>query len=269
MKVLFCGGSPKSGSWAMRGEQIAKAGGWVSANQPSEQQIKEADIVVVVKKADSALVESIHRAKKPLVYDILDFWPQSGHEQPKDLSDGMLLAKKQIGKIRPHAIIAANKCMANDLRACAETVGHIYHHYRLDARPVRGGNVIYYDGFVGHLGKWGVAIEYAARQHGYKFAVGVPKDDAAALFSARDNPLSIRWKSNVKAANAHGYCLPLITRPENGVYETHEHAIYYDDPSELESCVLKIIDAPITSTQRHKYNLEMCVTKYREFFECL
>lgn len=268
MKVLFCGGSPRSGSWAMRGEQIARAGGWKAHNNPTDEQIAECDIAVIVKKSPSELVDRIHAAKKTLVYDILDFWPQK-EEQPKDLADGMLLAKKQISKIRPHAIIAANKCMANDLRGCADVVIAIYHHYRLDAHPARGGNVIYYDGFLGHLGKWGAALDYVARQHGYKFAVGQPKDDAAALFSARDNNLAIRWKSNVKAANAHGYAIPLITRPENGVLETHPYALLYDTTEDLEHCVLSIVDAPIDMVMRQKYSLQSVVKDYLEFFKCL
>lgn len=268
MRVLFCGGSPKSGSWQMRGEQIARAGRWNAHGNPRDIDIADADIVVIVKKAESQLIDRIHAAKKPLVYDMLDFWPQKDN-QPKDLADGMLLAKKQIAKFRPHAIITANKCMANDLRGCAEHVQHIYHHYRTEARPIKGGNVIYYDGYLGHLGKWGAAMEYAAKQHGYSFAVGQPRDDAAALFSARDNVLSMRWKSNVKAANSHGYCIPLITRPENGVVETHPHAIFYDSVDDLDTCILKIADCPVDATQRHKYSLQACVESYREFFKCL
>lgn len=268
MNVLFCGGSPKSGSWKMRGVQIAEAGGWVHANVPTVEQIKSADVVVVVKRFTNTLIGEIRRQGKTLVYDILDFWPQNS-DAPKDLADGMLLVKDHIAKIQPDAIITANKCMANDLTGCAKHVGHIYHHYRLDARLVSGGSVIYYDGDLRQLGKWGIMLERHAKENGYKFAVGKPQDDAAALFSARTNNLSMRWKSNVKAANAHGYGIPLISRPENSVIETHPYALLYDSDEELGRAVLSIADAPIDTVMRQNYSLGAAIRNYREFLECL
>lgn len=268
MRVLFCGGSSKSGSWAMRGIQIASThDDWIAVAEPTVYDIADADIVVVVKRINGDLIKKIKEAGKPLVYDMLDFWVQKhGVKIPDNLPDAIMLAKNQIAKIQPDAIIAANECMANDLRSCAPTVQHIYHHYRLDAAPVKGGDVIYYDGSIKHAEGWLKKLQKIA-----KVKIGVPQDDALALFSARDGQawLPNRWKSNVKAANAIGYGLPLITHPDNGAMETEVEGFFFSNESELHDAVNQTKKVGYSDFVREKYSLASAGKNYERFFHAL
>lgn len=250
----------------MRGEQIAAHCGWVSATVPTDEQLNNANIIVIVKRFTSDLIKRIPK-KKIIVYDILDFWNQKV-APPRDLGEAFSLANARIDIIKPRAIIAANKLMANDLRFSAKKVTSIYHHYRLNARPLNRGNVIYYDGDIKHLGQWEENAKKVFSKHGYEFKVGVPEDGAAAYFSARDSWLSIRWKSNVKAANAIGFAIPLLTRPEQGAVETHPNALYYNNLHDLEVAVeeLKQTKSP---GLREQFSIDAIAYQYKNFFNSL
>lgn len=263
MNILFCGGSPKSGSWAMRGKQIADAGGWTAANIPTDEQIEWADICVVVKRFDEALIRRLNGKKT--VYDILDFWPQN-ENAPKDLPQAVMLAKKHISKIQPQALICANKQMAADLSGCAPIVTHIYHHCRLSAKPSRGSKYIYYDGYDKYLTPWLNDIKKAAERNSYQLRIGIPEQGTAALISCRDQWLSMRWKSNVKAANAAAYGVPLISRRENGVLETEPDSLFYDDSDGLHEAIAKIKNANPAS---NLITVEDTAIDYADLFDLL
>src|SRR5438132_31157 len=77
MKVLFTRSARKeSGSWQIRGKQIADAIGGLAVLNATDDHIRSADIIVIVKSFTRDLVNRIKKLGKPIVYDILDFWPQ-------------------------------------------------------------------------------------------------------------------------------------------------------------------------------------------------
>lgn len=137
MKVLVTGRG-KSGSWVIRAEQLGRAiGAEVAANATSEQ-IEQADLVIVVKRADVALVNRIHDAKKPLVFDCLDSWPQP-HGNAWDRDTAIREMRDRCAAMRPHAIVTATWKMQEDLQTNETPVFCLPHHARpgQELNPIR------------------------------------------------------------------------------------------------------------------------------------
>lgn len=226
MKVLFCGGSGKAPSWKMRGEQIASTHkDWIACNDPTEVMVADADIIVVVKRFNIHLIKKLRNCGKPVIWDCLDFWPQSkAISVPEDIATAIMLAKRFVGKLNPDGIICANKQMAYDFKGMAEHVTHIYHHARLDAKPLPFAPIAWYDGCVKHAEESLQEIEIEGLKYGWKLAVGKPEGEGGMYIGVRDKSpgswLAQRWKSNVKAANAISYKMPLLAQWENGYMET-------------------------------------------------
>lgn len=226
MHVLFCGGNPKAPSWQMRGVQIASCDpNWLAVNEPSDTEIAAADVVVVVKRFKDKLIKRLRKPGKKIVWDALDFWPQNaGADLPQDLPGAIMLARGFYDRIRPDAVICANQQMAEDFRQFTPHARHIYHHARLDAAPLPFGKVAWYDGCEKHAEQMLIEAEEALRDKGWQLAIGKPEGKAGMLLGFRDQNqgtwLADRWKSNVKAANAIAYNLPLVAGDENGYTET-------------------------------------------------
>lgn len=225
MRALFCGGSEKSGSWAMRAVQIAaQRADWKAVSAPSREEIAAADVIVAVKRVKPGLANLLRTCGRPVIWDALDFW-----KQPDDakgvhtVAQAVTLAKPHIEALQPRAIIAANRTMAIDLMGRADVVACIHHHYRLDAVPV-SGDVLTYDGAQSYLGGWASEAAANMREIGWGFRLGQPDAFTGALFAVRGGEhgswLAQRWKSNVKAANAIGYGVPLLAWPEHAYLET-------------------------------------------------
>ena len=73
MKLLFTGRGT-SGSWQIRGLQLAKAMGATAL--PQARDIGPYDMAVIVKRAEPDLVARIHAAGVPLIWDVVDAYPQ-------------------------------------------------------------------------------------------------------------------------------------------------------------------------------------------------
>lgn len=283
MKVLFCGGSAKAPSWAMRGIQIASTRpNWMAKNHPLADDIAAADIFVVVKRPPLGLLAELRRTGKPIVWDALDFWSQQPDAPvPQNKKDALEMAADYIRMVRPRGLIAANKAMANDLRMMAPAVTHIYHHARLTAAPITGAGrtVVFYDGDLKHAQQIMHAAARFLKPHGWTLETGAPDHRAAALLAGRDHDqrqwLARRWKSNVKAANAIAYGLPVLAHPEQGALETlpEQLAIWFDGDIELKEAIDRLCTnttpLPPSAEEVAATTLQAAAQAYEQFFETL
>lgn len=280
MRVLFCGGSAKAPSWEMRGVQIASTRkNWTAKSAPTSDDIREHDIIVVVKRFSPGLVRRLREQKKIVIWDALDFWPQPQDGDfilPQTHRAAIDLAKPQLTRLKPDYIIAANKQMMRDLDDLAPA--HcIYHHSRLDARHVALGKTFYYDGCAKHAQRWLSVITPVAKAHGWDVKEGAPQDGAGALLALRHYNsgqwLAHRWKSNVKAANAIMYGLPLLGMPENGYLETLPQGwgVYFKTDQEAKEAIGRFCANPtiVRGMPAHQYTLENAALEYERFFKAI
>jgi hypothetical protein len=225
VKVLVTG-SGNSGSWQIRGEQLGSEIGAVvkSRRVISHLDIQAADLVVVVKRVDSKVLRMIREAKKPWVFDAVDFYPQPECATwSKEVA--IRWVKNRITEYRPNAIVWPNGQMMEDCNTgLTETV--IYHHYRpgIAINPIRLEiKTIAYEGGEQYLGGWLQEITRECERRGWAFVVN-PRNmaDIDVVLAVRDvrGYAQRSWKSNVKLANAHASGTPFIGSPECGYIET-------------------------------------------------
>jgi hypothetical protein len=221
MKILLTG-TGKSGSWAIRGEQLGGAIGATVA--PRAADIAGFDLAVVVKHAPGDLAERIHRAGIPLVYDVVDSWPQpNGNDWPRE--ECMRWLRDKIGSIRPAAIVAATRAMAEDCAEFGIPVLALPHHAKpgLAPRAIRPLKIVAYFGGERHLGDWRQWLEQECADRGWWFHVNPPVElevDLCVALRERTGYASRNWKSNVKLANAQASGTPIVCARECGYVET-------------------------------------------------
>lgn len=223
MRVLITGRG-KSGSWAIRGEQLGRAIG--AAVIPDAKDIAAFDVVVLVKRPTPQLLERIHKAGVPLIWDIVDAWPQPvGNEWSREVCMSWL--QRELRSIKPAGVIAATRVMAADVALCTDVPVLALHHH---SHPDRPRNLIApvvrtvaYEGGGNYIEQWGPVIERECAARGWKFVANPPSLTVADIVVAlRDHsgygPSA--WKSNVKLANAQGSGIPVICNGESGYLET-------------------------------------------------
>lgn len=240
MRILITGRGT-AGSFQIRGTQLGHAIGASVIPNASDRDIRAHDLVILVKRPVPGLVERIHHAGKPLVWDVVDAWPQ-----PEGNCWGakgcMLWLDGQIKTIKPLAIVCATDQMATD-------VGLLFSGPRLwlphHARPGQAINeirdqvqTIGYEGGLQYLDGWLPVIKAECEARNWRF---VP---AAGQLAELDIVLALRtaaryaprnWKSNVKLANAQATGTPIVACREAGYLETDSGtgARWADTPAEL------------------------------------
>jgi hypothetical protein len=216
---LLVTGSGSSGSWAIRGEQLGKAIG--ATVQAKALDVAAYDAAIVVKRPPADLVARIHAARIPLIWDVVDAWPQPvGNTWGRD--ECMAWLRQQVRQIRPAGIVAATWVMADDCREFGVPVVCVPHHCRpmLDQNPIRERvQAVGYEGGEGYITGWRSAIEAQCKARGWRFVVNPPSlaqlDIVLALRDATGYAPR-QWKSGVKLSNAQGSGTPFIGGREAG-----------------------------------------------------
>lgn len=225
MKVLITGRGT-GGSFQIRAVQLGHAIGATVIANASDRDIRAHDLVILVKRPAAGLVERIHAAGKPLVWDVVDAWPQpEGNRWTKQQCLEWLA--ERIKTIKPHAIVAATAEMFGEaLGIKAFPALWLPHHARPDQplNPVREQvQTIGYEGGLKYLEAWLPAIKAQCDRRRWRF---VPAADQLAEL---DIVLALRtdagyaprhWKSNVKLANAQATGTPIVCCREAGYLET-------------------------------------------------
>jgi hypothetical protein len=188
--------------------------------------MRAADVVIVVKRCDDALLANLRASGKPWVFDAVDFYPQPicstwTREQ------SVHWVREKIAQLDPTAVIWPNQDMRDD---CSDgrPAKVLYHHHRPEAAcvPFREQFVtVGYEGSPVYLDSWRPILEKECEARGLRFVVNPGSlaecDCVVALRAGQYNGYAQHhWKSNVKLANAHGYGVPFIGQRESGYMET-------------------------------------------------
>lgn len=226
MKILFTGNG-KSGSWKIRGEQIGHACNGIVRPNATLTDLKEADIIVVVKRVTPQLLADIRKSGKPWIFDAVDFYPQP--ECTSWTRDNAInWVRNKIIEYRPTAIIWPNQCMEYDCSLHDIKSFVLPHHYRpnIKINPIRENiKTIGYEGSRDYIGSWLYPIQKECLDRGWHFVVNpLHLADLDIVLAVRDKSVSgycqRHWKSNVKLANAHGSGTPFLGNIEQSYLET-------------------------------------------------
>lgn len=242
MRVLMTGRG-KSGSWAIRGQQLGKA---IGANViPNALDVAPYDLAVLVKRPTEELLRRLHRSEVPVIWDVVDAYPQpAGNAWNRPRCFEWLA--DQVKGIRPAAIVAATRAMADDCHMFGLPVLTLPHHARpgLRQNPIRPLKVLGYEGGQQYLGRWFPIIQRQCAERGLEFVLNPAEvSDVDILLALRDcdGYAPRHWKSNVKLANAQGSGTPVICNREAGYLETASGAEQWADNEEELSAALDLL----------------------------
>lgn len=233
MNILIAGSG--SGSWIMRGQQLGAAMGARVVNDPSDGDIRWADVVVLVKRAGVKHAARVRQAHKSLVWDALDCWSQPGmHHYTQAQAEAWL--KSQIAFIKPDVTIGATEAMARAAKGV-----YLPHHgwAGLVPTPAREAvQVVAYEGNPAYLGKWAGAITAACEARGWRFVLNPPDLGTADIVVAFregqwDGWICRAWKSGVKVVNAICAGRPILTQPCAAVEELQPQGTTLDEMSQI------------------------------------
>lgn len=224
LNLLFTG-SGRSGSWQIRGAQLGAAVG--ATVLPMAVDVDAFDLVVVVKRVPPELLQRLHKAGQKFVWDIVDAWPQPvGNAWSRE--EALAWLRQELARVRPFAVVAATRAMAEDVRAIAPDV-HAFalpHHARpgIALNPLRADvATVGYEGGEAYISVWRKDVERECAARGWRFVVNpVSLSDLDIVLALRDATgyAPRHWKSNVKLANAQSSGTPFIGVDERGYTET-------------------------------------------------
>lgn len=235
MRLLMTGRGT-SGSWQIRGVQLGKSLG--ASVVPNAMDVAGYDLAVLVKRQTPDLLQRLRRADVPVIWDVVDAYPQPvGNVW--DRARCLEWLAGQVRAIRPAAIVAATRAMAQDCEGFGVPVLALPHHARpcLRQNPIRPLKVLGYEGSEQYLGRWLAIIRRQCAARGLEFVINpAAVEDVDVLLALRDcdGYAPRHWKSNVKLANAQGSGTPVICNREEGYLETASGAEQWaDDEDEL------------------------------------
>jgi hypothetical protein len=204
----------------MRAVQLGAALGARVRSSLAPADLAWADVVVLVKRA-IVQADQVHAAKKPLVWDALDFWQQPAQNGLTEMQARALLAD-WIRRYRPTLTIGATQAMAD---AC----GGVYlpHHGHAGLVPTEARQecrVVAYEGSPAYLESWEPCLRDACAARGWSFVVNPPDLTAVDILvglrgGAWDGWMCRQWKSGVKYVNAILAGRPVITQDTAAFHE--------------------------------------------------
>lgn len=230
-------GKNRSGSWQIRGEQLGRAIGADVVLRA--EKVSGYDLAIVIKRAPFDTLRRIRVAHVPLVWDIVDAWPQ-----PEGNSWGrsrcLEWLRGELEGMRPQAVITTTKKMAEDVAEAGfkGPVLALPHHARPNqsVNPIRGNvGVVGYEGGEQHLGPKRDWVVDECTPRGWNFVLNPPalaQLDIVVAFRHLSGYAANKWKSNVKLANAQGSGTPCVLAYEAGYEETASGAECWASTSE-------------------------------------
>lgn len=219
---LLMTGKGASGSWQIRGVQLGQT--LRAAVVPNAKDLAPYNLAVLVKRQTTDLLQRLHQFKMPVIWDVVDAWPQPiGNAWRKEQCLEWLAG--EVKTIRPAGIVAATRAMAQDCESFGVPVLALPHHARpgLRQNPIRPLKVVGYEGGEKYLGRWLPIIQRQCSARGLRFVINPAEvADVDVLVALRDcdGYAPRHWKSNVKLANAQGSGTPVICNREAGYLET-------------------------------------------------
>jgi hypothetical protein len=222
VKILVTG-TGKSGSWAVRGDQLGRAIG--ARVVPRLDYRTDADVVVLVKRPLLNAARVARESGARLVYDLVDAWHQpEGNWWPR--SRAMEWLRNQITLVSPDALVVANSVMASDCREVADKPTLVLAHHAREGQarnPIRERvATVGYEGAEHYLNGWRPIVERECARRGWRFVTNPPALADLDIVVALREPQGYaarNWKSNVKLANAQGSGTPCVLCRERSYVE--------------------------------------------------
>jgi hypothetical protein len=219
MKKVTITGWGRSGSWAIRAEQLGTAIG--AKIDWRIQRLEDADLVVYVKRVNDGLLNLIRQSGRPWVWDIVDAWP-SPMDNQWDRTYSVSWLRGELRRVKPDAIVVSTTTMLNDSGWTGKSLVLPHHAWsRYQPRPLRSKvGVVGYEGAVAYLGFWEQGLKEECARRGWIFSVGnlSTVDVGIALRKNGSYPNQF-WKSNCKLANIQALGIPAVCSPEEGYRE--------------------------------------------------
>ncbi len=235
MNVVIIGGG--RGSWKIRGIELGGALGARVVAIPSDDDMRWADVVVLVKRASPDWAALAHRFRKPVVWDALDFWEQErGTQNSLGEHEARALLQSWIARYQPALVIGATEAMAE-----AANGVYLAHHSRPGLSPAPARTVVKTVGYEGtrkFLGKWGREVQQECDRRGWAFVIN-PADlrdvDIVVAFrdGVHDGWMCREWKSGVKLVNAVAAGRPVICQATAAEREIKPSGSAIAEPMEL------------------------------------
>lgn len=277
MNVLITGRGT-SASWQIRGVQLGAAIG--ATVLPNAVNFDGIDLAVIVKRANNDLLGRIHAARVPVVWDIVDAWPQQvGNLWSKDECIDWL--RSEVDRVSPHAIVAATEAMANDCEPFGVPVLALPHHARpgLQRNPIREEvATVGYEGGLQYLGKWQTWFDVECRSHGWRFVINpnaLSDLDIVVAVRVQCGYAPTHWKAGTKLANAQGSATPCIVSREAGALEIASGAELWADSADEFAAGLETL-APVAERRHraetmalHALSLDDVADTYRRWLDAL
>lgn len=222
------------GSWVVRGRQVAAALGATAVDDAPDDAVSLASAVVAVKRPLDGLSAVCAREGVPLVYDVVDAWPQPHGNQWSEGAARRWL-RQEVLEVRPQVVVAATTAMQRHLQEDLPRdirVVCIPHHARPNQQvnPVREEvRRIGYEGCEKYIEEWLPAIYSYCRPRNIEFVVNpehlADLDIVLAVRGGRWRGWATdNWKSGVKLSCAQGSGTPIVLMPECGARDVSTHA---------------------------------------------
>jgi hypothetical protein len=183
----------------------------------------------MVKRYRPPALELLRAAKIPIIWDVVDAWPQP-RGNVWDREQAMQWLIEEVRALRPAGFVAATQRMREDLATFGLPTLYLPHHARTDLQPVPLRPTVQRIGYEGghqYLGRWhDHAMRWCVR-HGVELVI--ENEMSKTQYESLDIVLALRhdsgypvrqWKSNVKLANAQAAGIPCVLSPEYGYIET-------------------------------------------------
>lgn len=220
MQVLITGKGGKSGSWKVRGEQLGAAIGAEVQALAEPSDCRSADVVVCVKRTPTSVLQAVRASGRPLVWDIVDAWPQPQGLGWDDRSRAIDWLRGEIDRIKPFAIVFPTDAMREDAQFEGPALVLPHHAWgRYTAAPVRPAvRSVGYEGAEAYLGRWRSELQRECDRRGWRFVVNGDMADCDIGLALRDGGgyPAAHWKPNTKLANLQALGLPALCSPEKG-----------------------------------------------------
>lgn len=275
MKILVTGRGT-SGSFEIRGRQLGAAIG--ATVEACATKPKGFDLAIVVKRCPSDLLHRLRQAGVPIVYDVVDGWPQPAGNL-WDRGQCLAWLRGKVAELNPVGIVAATRAMAEDCAEFGLPVLALPHHARPGQRrnPLRERvRTVGYEGGEQYLGRWRGVLERECDARGWAFWVNPPAladlDIVVAMREA-DGYAPRKWKSNCKLGNAQGSGTPSVMNREAGYLETAgPEQLFADTDAELRDALDALTPHEARRAQVAQYRapmLEPIAAQYRAWLHNL
>lgn len=282
--VLFAGFS-SSGSWLIRGVQIATALSSPHRCRPERSEFRDKKVAVFVKRVPSEYIDTARLSKARVVWDCVDAWPQPvGNSWTK--AEALAWLKSELSRIKPDVAIGATEAMAADIASLGYASTCVPHHYNpaIMQQPLsKCIERVGYEGGAQYIKRWGVQVSRLCDSRGWKFVISdgkrcrVSEFDAVVALRDADGYAPRHWKSNVKLANAMAAGVPFIGSPECGYQETSCGVEYWAaSPAQLNAAMSWIESVSAREHIRQKfteaakkYSLKSVASRMRSIIDAL